>query len=68
MKEIYCPRVVASLILCFLQKLTAAAVQHFLAPLCGTSSALAPRAEHPRSATRPLWCHPELPAVVFTGR
>lgn len=39
MKEIYCPRVVTSLVLCFLQKLTAPVVQHFLPLLCGTSSA-----------------------------
>ena len=64
MKEIYCPRVVTSLVLCFLQKLTAPAVRHFLPLLCSTGSALALGAEHPRLATRRLWCHPGLPSVV----
>lgn len=40
MKEIYCPTVVTSLVLCFLQELTAPAVRRFLPVLCGTSSAL----------------------------
>lgn len=64
MKEIYCPRVVTSLVLCFLQKLTAPAVQHFLPLLCSTGSALALGAEHPHSATRRLFCHPRLPSGV----
>lgn len=66
MKEIYCPRVVTSLVLCFLQKLTAPAVRHFLPLLCGTGSALAPGAEHPHSATRCFWCLPGLLSVVST--
>lgn len=64
MKEIYCPRVVTSLVLYFLQKLTASAIPHFLPLLCGIGSALAPGAEHPHSATGYLWCHPRLPLVV----
>lgn len=64
MKEIYCPRVVTSLVLCFLQKLTAPAVLHFLPLLCSTSSVLVLGAKHPHSITRCLWCHPGLPSVV----
>lgn len=64
MKEIYCPRVVTSLVLYFLQKLTAPAVRRFLPLPCGIASALVWGAEHPNSATKAPLCHPGLPLGV----